>query len=60
MAYYKTQIEIWCDWDPTESDLEEIIREVIRREDAICTLQEVVRTVERPQNGASNSSDIFS
>jgi len=50
MAYYKVRIEIWCDWDPTKSDLEEIIREVIRREDAICTLQAIVTTVERPQD----------
>jgi len=24
MAYYKVRIEVWCDWDPVESDLEEI------------------------------------
>jgi hypothetical protein len=24
MAYYKVRIEVWCDWNPAESDLEEI------------------------------------
>jgi hypothetical protein len=50
MAYYKIRFEIWCDLDPKQNDLEEIIREVVRREDAICTLQEVVTVVERPQD----------
>ncbi len=26
MAYYKVLIEVWCDWSPAESDLEEIIQ----------------------------------
>jgi hypothetical protein len=26
MAYYKVLIEVWCDWNPAESDLEEIIQ----------------------------------
>jgi hypothetical protein len=34
-------IEVWCGWDPEESDLEEICRQVALGEDAICTLQEV-------------------
>jgi hypothetical protein len=25
MAYYKVLLEVWCDWDPNESDLEEIV-----------------------------------
>lgn len=50
MAYYKVRIEIWCDWDPKKSDLQQIVREVARREDAICTLQEVVTVVERPRD----------
>ena len=25
MAYYKVRIEVWCDWNPGESDLEEIV-----------------------------------
>ena len=24
MAYYKVRIEVWCDWNPAESDLEDI------------------------------------
>ena len=24
MAYYKIRIEVWCDWNPAESDVEEI------------------------------------
>lgn len=59
MAYYKVRIEIWCDWDPTKSDLEEIIREVMRREDAFCTLQEVVTTVERPQDIENDTAMSF-
>jgi len=39
MAYYKVVIEVWCGWDPEESDLEEICRQVALGEDAICTLQ---------------------
>jgi len=50
MAYYKLLIQIWCDWDPEESDLEEIGRRVTLGEDAICTLQEIVAVVERPQD----------
>ena len=23
MAYYKIGFEVWCDWNPTESDLED-------------------------------------
>jgi hypothetical protein len=28
MAYYKVRIEVWCDWNPTESDLEEIAESI--------------------------------
>jgi hypothetical protein len=24
MAYYKVRIEVWCDWNPGESDLDDI------------------------------------
>ncbi len=24
MAYYKVRIEVWCDWNPAESDLDDI------------------------------------
>ena len=50
MAYYKVLIEIWCDWGPEASDLEEMVRHVLLGEDAICTLQEVVKVVDRPQD----------
>jgi hypothetical protein len=26
MAYYKVRIEVWCDWNPAESDLEDIAK----------------------------------
>jgi hypothetical protein len=48
MAYYKVLIEVWCDWDPEDSDLEEMVRHVLLGEDAICTLQEVVKVIDRP------------
>ena len=50
MAYYKLLIHAWCDWDPSESDLEEIGRHVVQGEDAICTLREIVAVVDRPQD----------
>jgi hypothetical protein len=28
MAYYEVRIEVWCDWDPKESNLEEISENV--------------------------------
>ena len=45
MAYYKVRIE---DWNPAESDLEEIVQNTSTGE-AICTKQEVVAVVDRPQ-----------
>jgi len=30
MAYYKVLIEVWCDWDPEDSNLEETVRHVLR------------------------------
>jgi hypothetical protein len=50
MAYYKVLIEVWCDWDPEDSNLEEMVRHVLLGEDAICTLQEVVKVVDHPQD----------
>jgi hypothetical protein len=47
MAYYKVRIEIWCDWNPAESDVEEI-GETINAGEAICTKREVVAIVDRP------------
>src|SRR5260370_25275088 len=28
MAYYKIRIEVWCDWDPMASELEEIVENI--------------------------------
>jgi len=29
MAYYKVLIEVWCDWDPEDRDLEELCRHLL-------------------------------
>ncbi len=31
MAYYKLRLDVWCDWDPEESDLEEIAQNISGR-----------------------------
>jgi len=31
MAYYKLRLDVWCDWDPEESDLEENCSEHLYR-----------------------------
>jgi hypothetical protein len=49
MAYYKVRIEVWCDRNPAESDLEEIAESMSVGE-AICTKCEVVAVVDRPQD----------
>ncbi len=49
MAYYKVRIEVWCDWNPTETDVEEIAENISAGE-AICTKREVVNIVNRPQD----------
>jgi hypothetical protein len=36
MAYYNLRIDIWCAWDPEESDFEDIVQN-INSGDAICT-----------------------
>ena len=46
MAYYKVRIEVWCDWNPAESDLEDIAQSMGVGE-AICTMREVVAVVNR-------------
>ena len=48
MAYYKVRIEVWCDWNPAEGDLEEIAQGMGVGE-AICTMREVVAVVNRPR-----------
>jgi len=50
MAYYKLLIEVWCDWNPKDRNLEEIVAHGVLGEAAICTLQEVVKVVDRPQD----------
>jgi hypothetical protein len=49
MAYYKVRIEVWCDWNPAESDLDDIAQSMGVGE-AICTRHEVVAVVNRPQD----------
>jgi hypothetical protein len=49
MAYYKVRIEVWCDWDPADSDLEEIV-ENIGAGEAICTKHKILKVVDRPQD----------
>jgi len=49
MAYYKVRIEVWCDWNPAEGDLEDIALSMGVGE-AICTMREVIAVVDRPQD----------
>ena len=49
MAYYKVRIEVWCDWNPAESDLDDITQAMGVGE-AICTMREVVAVVDRPKD----------
>ena len=49
MAYYKVRMEVWCDWNPAESDLDDIVQSMGVGE-AICTMREVVAVVNRPQD----------
>ncbi len=49
MAYYKLRLDVWCDWDPEESDLEEIAQNICTG-DAICTRRKVIAVVDRPQD----------
>ena len=49
MAYYKVRIEVWCDWDPQERSLEEIVENISAGE-AICTRVELIAVVDRPQD----------
>jgi hypothetical protein len=48
MAHYKVRIEVWCDWNPAEGDLEEIAQGMGVGE-AICTKREIVAIVDRQQ-----------
>jgi hypothetical protein len=49
MAYYKVRIEVWCDWNPAEGDLDDIVQSMGVGE-AVCTKREVVAVVNRPQD----------
>jgi hypothetical protein len=49
MAYYKVRIEVWCDWNPGESDLDDI-SQAMGVGEAICTMREVVAIVDRPKD----------
>jgi hypothetical protein len=59
MAYYKVLIEVWCNWDPEKSALAEIVRHVALGEDAICTLQAVIKVVDLPQDIQSEKALSF-
>ena len=47
MAYYKVRIEVWCDWSPADSDLDDTAQGI---GEAICSKREVVAVVDRPQD----------
>ena len=49
MAYYKLRLDVWCDCDPENCDLEEIAQN-IGAGDAICTGRKVIAVVDRPQD----------
>jgi hypothetical protein len=49
MAYYKVRIEVWCDWNPAESDLDDITQAMGVGE-AVCTMREIIAVVNRPQD----------
>ena len=49
MAYYKVRIEVWCDWNPAESDLDDI-SQAMGVGEAICTMREVVAVADRPKD----------
>ena len=46
---FKVRIEVWCDWNPAESDLDDIAQSMGVGE-AICTMREVVAVVDRPHD----------
>jgi hypothetical protein len=58
MADYKIRFEVWCDWDPEESDLDEIAGNISAGE-AICTKRAVIAVVDRPQDIHDEEAMIF-
>ena len=49
MAYYKLQMDIWCNLDPEESNFGQIAQS-ISSGDAICTRRKVIAAVDCPQD----------
>lgn len=43
------RFEVWCDWNPEETDIEEIAQNISAGE-AICTKGVVIAVVNRPQD----------
>jgi hypothetical protein len=58
MAYYKVRIEVWCDWNPAESDLDDIAQSMGVGE-AICTKRDVVAVADRPQDIEDEEASAF-
>lgn len=48
MAYYKARIEVWCDWNPAEGDVEEIAENISAGEAS--TQHKVVGVVNCPED----------
>jgi hypothetical protein len=59
VAYYKLRLDVWCDWDPEDCDLEEIAQN-ISAGDAICTGGKVIAVVDRPQDIEDEAAMSFS
>src|SRR6478672_8387898 len=49
MGYYKVRIEVRCDWNPAESDLDDITQAMGVGE-AICIMREIIAVVDRPKD----------
>ena len=58
MAYYKVRIEVWCDWNPAEGDLEDIALSMGVGE-AICTKRDVIAVADRPQDRDEEAMSFF-
>jgi hypothetical protein len=58
MAYYKVRIEVWCDWNPTESDLDDI-SQAMGVGEAICTMRDIIAVVDRPKDIEDEEASAF-
>jgi hypothetical protein len=58
MTYFKVRLEIWCDWDPADSDLDDITQSLGVGE-AICTKREIVAVVDRPRDIEDDAAMAF-